>query len=251
MGSVRDGRSAVVGAKIKPMTLTLLATLAAAQTPTIQSFLQPAFEDVTFVARKVSASTRELQKINSDFGQSYKFDKIKFFYKEPMKLRLEASVEETTALYIVNGPKQSIRVPRLKIKVDQDLSRAPGRRQSSLDFGVLTAALFKGFLDATFVRFDRATGNPIFDLTYEYKDDSSRYRVWIDKDQKYVVRREWYGQSGRQKATFLYNKPVKVDGVWFATQTTVKNVEDKVAGVTRYENLKLNTGLPDSLFDVR
>ena len=73
--------------------------------------------------------------------------------------------------------------------------------------------------------------------------------MWIDPEKDYTTRREWYDQKGRQKATFLYENPKKFDGVWFPTQLTVKNMDNKVAGVTRYDSIRVNTGLASSLFN--
>ncbi|RYG49368.1 hypothetical protein EON79_01580, partial [bacterium] len=175
--------------------ITMTALLAGAVfAPRIEDYVQKDLKDATFVAKKVRASQRELQKINDDFGMSYRFDTIKFSYKEPFKLRLEAKVEETSALYLINGTTQVFRVPRLKVNTKQSLADAPGRRQTPLDFGVLTPAMFDGFLEAKFVRQDRATGAQVFDLTYAKSDDTSRHRVWVDGEKGITIRREWYKQ---------------------------------------------------------
>jgi hypothetical protein len=64
-----------------------------------------------------------------------------------------------------------------------------------------------------------------------------------------VTRREWYNQYGRQLATFTYENPKQFSGVWFPTRLTVKNVDNVVAGITRYDSIKVNSGLADSLFE--
>jgi len=226
-------------------------TIAAPAAPQIEDYAQKDLKDATFVARKVQASQRELYKINADFGTSYKFDQIRFQYKEPLKLRLEGTVEETSVLYILNGPSQIMRVPRLRVNTKQNLADAPGRRQTPLDFGVLTPSLFKNLFEGKFVRNDRATGDLVFDLTYQDRvNDNSRHRVWIDKDKGIVNKREWYNQYNRQLATFSYDAPQSVGGVWLPTRMTVRNVENKVAAITKYDTVKVNTGLSDSLFDV-
>lgn len=231
--------------------ITLTALLAgAALAPSIEDYVQKDLKDATFVAKKVRATQRELQKINDDFGMSYRFDSIKFSYKEPFKLRAEAKVEETSALYIVNGTIQVFRVPRLKVNSKQSLANSPGRRQTPLDFGVLTPALFNGFMNAKYVRQDRATGAQVFDLTYANSDDTSRHRVWVDPEKGITTRREWFNQPGDQIATFFYEKPEKSNGVWVPTRMTVKNTDDKVAGITEYSSIKINQGLPESLFEL-
>lgn len=232
-------------------TLAAAYLIAMPQTPGVSDIVQPSFRDASFTARVVKAAQSELGKINKDFANSYRFSSSKVQIKEPFMLRLDSRVDDTEILFILNGPTRILRVPRAKISQRENLSKAPGKRQTLLDFGLLTPSMFRGFLEAKFVRNDRATGNLVFDLTYEnIKEDSSRYRVWVDAGKRYITKREWYNQDGRMLATFLYEKPAQEGNTWFPTRLTVKNVDNKVAGVTDYSGVKLNGGIPDSVFDV-
>jgi len=233
-------------------TLIALATFALgnAQTANIENYVQGNLKDATLVAQIVRGDQKELKKINSDFGQSYRFNTSTIYFKEPFKMRAEAHVEETSVVYIINGTDLRIKIPSFSSK--QNLAKAPGRRQTLMDVGILTPSLFESLLDAKFIHFDRETGNPVFDLTYKPEmDDQSRYRVWIDKNKKYVTKREWFNQYGRQLATFYYLNPTEVSGVWLPTRLEVKNVDNVVAGVTKYDAIKINTGLSDSLFSTK
>lgn len=221
----------------------------ALQSPNIADVLQRSFEDASFTARKVVGDQRELSKINKDFGQSYRFEYTNVKIKEPLMLRLDTKVEDTTLTLVLNGPTQLIKIPGLTQK--QNLSRAPGRRQTPLDFGLVTPSMFKDLFVAKFVRVDRATGDYVFDLTYLPKlDDTSRHRIWIDPQKRFTTRREWYNQQGRQLATFYYEEPKQADGVWFPTKVTVKNMDNKVAGVTEYSGVRINGGLSADLFKI-
>ncbi len=233
-------------------TLAAVLLFAAPQTPGVDDIVQKNFRDAAFTARVVKAAQTELGKINKDFANSYRFSSSKVMIKEPFMLRLESRVEDTDILFILNGSTRILKVPRARISQRENLSKAPGKRQTLLDFGLLTPSMFHGFLVPKFVRNDRATGNVVFDLTYETQlDDSSRYRVWVDADKRYITKREWYNQQGRMLATFLYENPSRAGSTWFPTRLTVKNVDNKVAGITEYSGLKLNDGLSDSLFSVK
>src|SRR5262249_39791852 len=133
---------------------------------TIDAYLQKNFQDASFSARVKFANQKELAKINKDFGQSYRFSSTDFKVKEPFKVRADATVEDTKVTYVINGTKQLIRIPRIRVNSKQDLSKSPGRRQTLLDFGMLTPSLFNNYFEAKFVRMDRATGDAVFDLTY-------------------------------------------------------------------------------------
>jgi outer membrane lipoprotein-sorting protein len=233
------------------LALTAIA-MAMPQTPSINDFVTKNFEDATLVAVRVKGDQRELKKINDDFGNSYRFASTKIMIKEPWKLRLEAQSDDTSILYILNGTTQAMKIPRAKINLKQNIGDKPGRRQTTMDFGFLTPALFAGtFFKAAFVRNDRATGDVVFDLTYMPNlDDSSRHRVWIDPEKRFITKREWYNQHGRQLATFFYENVKNFDGTWMPTQLRVVNVEGAVAGITRYDSIRVNTGLADSNFSL-
>lgn len=233
-------------------TIVALAavTLGLAQGNNIDNDLQANLRDATFVARIVKGDQTQLKKINSDFGQTYRFTTSTIYFKEPLKMRAEAHVEETSVVYIINGTHLEIKLPSFVSK--QDLSKSPGRRQTLMDVGILTPALMENLFDAKFVRSDRESGDAVFDLTYKPElNDTSRNRVWIDPKKKYVTRREWFNQYNRQLATFYYLNPQEINGVWVPTRLEVKNVDGVIAGITRYESIKVNSGLPDSLFSIK
>lgn len=234
------------------MYLATLFIASAAQGASIDRYLQPDLHDATFTTRVLHADQRELSKVNSDFGESYRFTTTTIRLKEPFMLRIDAKVDATSLLYIENGPMQVLRIPRLGVKSRTDLSYKPGRRQTAFDFGLLTPSLFNDFYVSKFVRVDRATGDPVFDIRYapNLKDNSSS-RIWIDPVHKVIARREWYAQDGHQEATFYYSDPQDVDGVWLPTRLEVKNTDNVTAGVTQYGSIKVNTGLSDDLFAVR
>ncbi|MCU0317025.1 MAG: outer membrane lipoprotein-sorting protein [Fimbriimonadaceae bacterium] len=234
---------------------TLSAVLALAtisQTPSIGQYVQTGFRDASFVAVRQSANQRELAKISDDFQQSYRFDRTRVFLKEPMMLRLEARVEGQDIFFILNGPTRLVRIPKSNINQRENLAKAPGKRQTGNDFGLLLPSMFNNFFVAKFVRNDRATGAAVFDLTYiPSLDDTSRHRVFVDPEKKVMIRREWYGQEGQLRAIFLYSDFKQFGSIWMPTKITVNNSENRAAGSTNYIDIKVNTGLSDDLFRVR
>ncbi len=218
--------------------------------PTLDDVLQKGFKDAQFSIVVVQADQRELAKINKDFGASYRFKTSEATIKEPFKLRLSGKVDDTEILFIVNGTTQWIRVPRANISQKNELAKSPGKRQTMMDFGVLTPSLFDELFSAKFVRVDRATGDYVFDLTFQKPKyvDTTRFRLWIDPKLRYTKRREWYNRVGELMATFLYERPVTQGGATLPTKVTVRNVDGKLAGVTEYRSVAINRGLSDSLF---
>lgn len=226
--------------------------LGQSSTVRIQDLVQPALRDASWRARVERSAQRELQKINRDFANSYRFSFTDVQMKEPFMLRLESTVDDQSILYILNGPIRMFRIPRAGINRRENLARAPGKRQTPLDFGLLTPSLFDNFFTARFVRNDRATGNVVFDVTYVPSlGDTTRHRIWVDRTRRIVTKREWYSQNGGfLVATFYYEEPRSFSGIWIPTRLRVHNADDKFAGSTRYENIRVNTGLSDSIFRV-
>lgn len=234
------------------MTTTILAATLLGQSTSISSYWQSGLRDATFRAEVGKASQRELQKINKDFAQSYRFEYTDVKMKEPFMLRLESNVEDQSIWYILNGPSRLLSIPKAKIRQRENLSKSPGKRQTVFDFGMITPALFDNYMDAKFVRTDRGTSEPIFDVTYA-ANDNSRFRIWIDPDKKFVTKREWYSQNGNKPlmAIFRYKNPQRVNGVWMPTVMEVYNSSNVLAGTTFYKSMKVNTGLDSSLFDTK
>ncbi len=234
--------------------ITVLAAgfaLLSGQTPSINELVQPNFQDASFQIKLVYANQGELGKINKDFGTSYKFKTLDVKFKDPLKLRLSGKAEDTEFLFIQNGDHRMTSVPRLGLHQKENLTDEPGKQQTPLDFGFLTSSMFSDMFVAKFVRTDRATGDYVFDITYNPKYSYRSYsRVWIDPSKHYITKREWY-RKDRQLATFYYTEPVNQGGVWLPTHLLVKNVDDVRAGETEYVAIKVNTGLDESLFKLR
>jgi outer membrane lipoprotein-sorting protein len=214
----------------------------------ISDYVQDNFQDASFRVHRVKGDQRELAKVNKSFGDSYRFQDVDVKLKEPFMLRSESNIEDTNILYIFNGVKRLVKIPKARITDRHDYHDKPGQRQTVFDFGILTPSLFQGLYDAKFVRTERATGDPVFDITYSH-DDTSRSRIWIDREKHYIVKREWYNQVGRQLATFAYENPIKQNGVWIPTRQVVRNTDGIIAGVSVFQDVRVNSGLSKSLFN--
>jgi len=235
------------------MTIAFLVAVAATgQTPKIDDLLQTSLKSLSFTATVGNAKQIELQKINKDFAQSYRFKTMDVYMKEPFMIRMETKVDDSEILMIINGPVRKLSIPKARISTRLNLKDEPGKRQTAFDFGLTTPSLFDGYFKADFIRTERATGQHIFDVTYgPGLADKSRHRIWIDPAKKMVTKRQWYANwGGHLMATFDYSDPVQQGGVWLATTISVTNAEGKLAGTTTYKNMKVNPTLADSLFDV-
>lgn len=218
--------------------------------PSIGRLVQSRLHDISFKAAIVVSNQHELSKISEDFGRTYRFDYAKVQMKEPFQYRIESVVQGSSVLAEGNGHEIMFKVPRAGISRRENVSMAPGRQQTFADFGILTPSLSE-FFNFKFLRLDRATGDDVFDLTYESaprSHDTTRFRIWVNPHTHLIDQKQWYGQMGEYRATFYFLHPKKVDGVWVPTELEVKNSDGALAGEMRFENIKVNTELPSSLF---
>lgn len=216
--------------------------------PTIDDAVSNRINDISFTVSVQSASRAELRKISADFAFGYEAKETRVQWKEPMMIRLNMNVNGENAYYIINGRTKTYNVPRLGIKRKESVADAPGKHQTLMDFGLLSRSVMQQFLKGTYVRTE---GNLlVFDLHYQYEDDPSRNRIWVDPQRRYITKRMSYTRTGELKVIYEYSEPVERNAVWVPTKVTVRNSDNKVAGVTKYSNIVVNGGIVDSVFKV-
>lgn len=209
-------------------------------------------DDVTATMKVASYDENEGRKINKDFGLIYKLKgNIKLRYKEPNRLRLDAHIGGPSATLIVNETTQYSSLFDGKIRDTRPLGREPGKRKTLLDVGLISPG-YLAYTEAEFKRVQAVDGVPcaVFRISYRDKSLDTSYRlVWIDPKTKVVFKREEHTQQGKHNATFLYKSPKEVaPGIWFPSSIVAYNADDKKAGETLYSDVKVNTGLDDSIF---
>lgn len=230
-------------------TLLLAVALVIVPDPTIEDAVLSGFKSASFVTTVSGARQSELRKINKDFAQSYRFKRMEVQMKEPFKVRLSTTVDDSRVVMVINGARKMYAIPKAGLKIREDNSENPAKRQTALDFGFITKSLFNGYLSAKYVRTDRLTGEWVFDLTYDPEHgDKTRHRIWIDPEKRFLSKRVWYSRRGNLRATFLYENPKKFGDIWFPTKAVVKNAENKVAGTILYSDIVINPTLSDDLF---
>lgn len=217
----------------------------------IRAYTADKLDDFTATVSVVKADQRELGKISRDFGFLYKFREVTVRYKEPNKMRIEGAIEGTKGTFIVNGSVQIVQVAKLRLNDRRDFGKSPGKRKSLMDNGMISP-YYLTYANAAFMREGTVDGVPVGVFTMTYKDrveDSSHHVVYIDPKTKIVRRRDSYSQLGQLQAIYYFRDIREVaPGVFFPTRIEVENTDHVIAGVTAYRNVKVNTGLADSVF---
>lgn len=219
---------------------------------TLKQYAQPALRDFTATGVIAQKNDAELRKIDDSFARAYRFRESLIQYKEPQKLRIDSKAGLLSVRYVINGRRKATQVPGLRINKVKDITGRPGEKQGMLDSGILTPAFLEDHLASRFVGHQKLEGRtvPVFELWYTDEDDSRHHFVWIDPAKKIILRRDVHHRKGGLKMRFLYKEPKQVAGVWVPTRVEVYNHENRLGAVTRYTNVKVNTGLSESLFRI-
>jgi len=215
--------------------------------PNIEQLATGGLTDFEAKVRVVEADQEALAKINRDFGMAYRLKELTMRYKDPNKLRMDGTIGQL----VVNGSQRWFRVPAIHLNKHDDLGDSPGKRYSLIDIGVLARSALHD-MDCRYLRDERLDGAATFVFQLGYRGElSDRNRIWLDERTHLIDKREWLDNTGKVRATFLYQQPKEVQpGLWFPTRVEILNGENAVAAITSYDDLKVNQGLSDALFDI-
>lgn len=215
----------------------------------IHKYVCEKLDDFSADVTVVKADHRELGKISKDLGLAYSLPNITMQYKDPNMVRMDGTKDGSKVSYILNGTKQIFKLNGLK--TTRDLGNSPGKRKSLMDMGLISD-FYLSYTNARFLREATVDGTPcaLFEMTYKDKDeDSSHHNIYVDPVTKVVRKREAYSQDGKLQAIYYYKNVIQLKpGVWVPTQIEVQNTDRVVAGIMAYKNIKVNTGISESVF---
>ena len=205
------------------------------------------FKDFSATAVVVFVDKEELKKISKSTAQSFDLKEAKILYKYPDKLKMTGKVGLLRVELIKNGDIQIIRVPALKISRKDDFDDEPQRRQTPLDIGIISDAMWRDF-DITFEGEKTIGGVRQIILHLKRKTVNRTQRIWIDADTLRLAKREKYDAEGKLKDRFIFTDSKKIEGIWVPGRIEAHTSSGKIAGITEYRGVKINTGISDSEF---
>ena len=227
------------------LALSLSASAQAA--PDIQSLTSNGVHTLQVSSEIVTENQDELKKIDGDIALAYRLHRGSMSYEQPGKIRIEATIPHlVTGYYVING-NQKLTVAPFVHKV-QDTTGAPGKRQTLLDFGLVPPELLTDY-NATFLR--RESGLLCFQIQPKQAGETQKDLIWIDPKTHVTTQRYNYNRDGKLVKWFLYKNPILVaPGVYVPTRVELYNPENKLAGATVYQNVRVNQPLSESLFKI-
>ena len=224
-----------------------LAPMAVQAAPSIQSLTSTNIKTLQASSEIVTENQDVLKTISGDIALAYRLHRGSLAYAQPGKLRIDASIPHfLTGYYVING-NQKLTVAPFVHKV-QDTTGAPGKRQSLLDFGLVPPELLTDY-NATFLR--REAGLICFQLQPKQVGETEKDLVWIDPKTHITTQRYNYGRDGKLTKILRYLNPLLVaPGIYVPTRVELYNTQNKLAGATVYQNIRVNQPVSSSLFKI-
>ena len=206
-------------------------------------------KDISMVGNVTYQNKKALAKVDSNYARLYEFKTANVAYKLPDKLRIEGKLGMVKFEYIINGGIKLFRAPTLRMNKKEDYSKDPAKLQNALDLALLTPTLWQD-RKIEIVEDAEACSNGEIKLCLRWPKGDMAYYVWIDAQNLWLKKLEKRDGQNNLRLKVLYSNPQKVgDVIWMPTKVELYSSEGEKAGVSEYSNIKVNTGLADSLFD--
>ncbi len=227
--------------------LIAVPALSAQAAPDIRTLTSANVKTLQASSEIVTENQDELKTIPGDIALAYRLHRGTLAYKQPGMLRIEASIPHiATGYYIING-NQKLTVAPFVHKV-QDTTGAPGKRQSLLDFGLVPPELLNDYT-ITFQRHEK--GLLCYKVQPKQASETNYDLIWIDPKTHITTQRYNYDRHGKFIKWFLYKNPVQAaPGIYIPTRVELYNAQNKLAGATLYQNIRVNQPISDSLFKI-
>jgi outer membrane lipoprotein-sorting protein len=232
---------------ILPLALLGVSVGQAMAAPDAAKFTTSKMHTLSLTVRVTSEDRDELNKIEGDFAQAYRFHNLSFSYEQPGKLHYEAVVLGAHIAYTINGNKKYTSIPSVHVHQVEDVTGAPLKKQTLLDVGLISPE----FLTEYNATYNGMQGKyVVFTLMSKVHGETSKDVVWMDPITHITARRYHYNRDGKLINSFAYGNPIQVSpGLYVPTQVQVYNQYNKLAAVSSYTDIKANLPISESIFD--
>ena len=206
------------------------------------------FRDITMTVNVKEKNKAALTKVDPDYARLYEFQTATLSVKAPDKIRIDSKLGMVKFEYIVAGGKKIFRAPKVRINKIDDYSKDPAKLQTPLDLGIVTPQLWENrrvqILDDA-----EAQNNGEIKLRLTWFKGDMYNLAWLDAANLWLKRFEKHDGAGNLKARVVYSNPVNVGGViWMPTKVELFAPDGTKAGTTELTDVKVNSNLPDTLF---
>jgi len=208
------------------------------------------FKDVVVHARVTYANAKALSEISKDMPRSYNVKSSTLSFKYPDKMRMEGRVSVIKAVMIINGDMKAIVIPGIHVISKRSIKGQPHMRQTELDLGILTRSLWNDYIVRSAEAEDSANGS-VYKIVFVRSNALRRNLVvWADEKSLKMLKLEKHDEDGSMKVRYVFSDHHRVNGIWVPGRIDVYNRQGKLGATSMYEDIRVNSGLPDSLFKI-
>lgn len=195
----------------------------------------------------LDADKKNVRNINPSLIEALNIKEMDVFYRSPDKFRAEAMAKGLQLTWILNGDRQLISVPGMMIRKMEDIGRNPGRKRNSLDLGFVSDQLWQDF-NVTVISQSKDAHR--LRLTPKVAEGKRHELIWVEPETMKLLRRDRHSRSGTMSVRYTYGNHRKFRNLAVAQQAKVYDPNGEFAGTIEYRNLKINSGLAESLFSL-
>ena len=205
------------------------------------------FKDFSSELAITEANKKNVAGMGERLDEILMLEKASVRFIAPDKIRYDGIAKGIKATYIQNGYIKLVLAAMIRQKTDA--KNAPGKRQDSLDLGFLSSNLWKDNV-VTVLGTDK--GSLKLKFAPKFGGDVRRQDlVWIDNKTLRVLKRQKYLASGAMRVRTLYSDYKNLTkSLPIAGESTLYDPDGDKLGTISYVNLKINAGVPASLFSL-
>jgi len=205
------------------------------------------FKDFSADLAIANASKKNVAEMGERLDEILMLERASIRFIKPDKIRYDGVAKGIKATYIQNGYCKLVLAAMIRQKTD--VKNAPGKRQDSLDLGFLSSNLWK---DNNVTVLGPDKGALKLKFAPKFGGDVKRCDlVWIDNKTLRVLKRQKYLASGKMRVRTEYSDFKNLTrGLPIAGESTLYGPDGDKLGSISYVNLKINAGVPASLFSL-
>lgn len=178
----------------------------------------------------------------------YGFREAKIYYKRPDKFRADGKAKGVDVTYILVGNKKRIVASSIMLKKTEDLSKNLARKQSTLDIGFASDSLWTNN-NVKLVSVSKGVAK--LQLIPKGTKDKRKELIWIEVKTLKLTKRERYTGEGKLRTRHVYSDHKMMGKMPVATKVKVYSADGGNAGSVSYKDVKANTGLSETLFEIK
>ena len=207
------------------------------------------FKDIRATVVVLDSSRRELEKMGKVFAETYQFKKAKVCFKSPDKLKINGELGMMKVEFITAGNTRLMRIPSVRFKRREDITRQQEKRMTPLDVGVVSDAIW-GVYKVKLARTEKSdSGSTAYVLRLETDKSQKCQLIWVDGTNFKLLRRDRLLENGSIKVKTVYSNHKQVNGIWVPTRADVYNGNGKWAATTETRDIVTNSGVEDKEFE--